>query len=690
MMSVKQTVGQDPNKITALYERLSRDDDQVGDSNSIVNQKKYLESYAEQRGYTNIQHYTDDGWSGGNFNRPAWKQLEADIEAGKIAHVIVKDMSRIGRDYLQTGFYTEVFFREHGVHFIAIANSVDSDDQNSNEFAPFLNIMNEWYLRDLSRKQRTAIRVKGESGKPTTNCAIYGYKKMPGDKYSWYIDEEAAEVVRRIFRLTIEGKGPYDIARILYDDKVETPAVYFGKQNKGVWKSKEEFPNPYNWSGYIVGQILSKPEYMGHTVNFRSHKQSYKDKNPVMNPKEEWLIFENTHEAIVDKETWELAQKLRKTPRRHDTLGEANPLTGLLFCADCGAKMTNHRSRGGTENNPYPSDFYDCSSYTLAHQKRTHACCGHYIRTKAVRELVLNTIRTVSTFAISNQEEFAEKVRSASQIKQKEAAKETKRKLNKDKKRIAELDNIIKKLYESFAIGRITDERFDTLLAEYEAEQKTLQASVTEAEQRVSSFEEDTVRVEQFMELAKKYTDFSELTTMMINEFIDKIIVHAPEKIDGDRVQEVEIYLKFIGHFELPAPELTEEEIKRQEFLKKERARSRERYQKLKSGERTVGVPITQTCKCCGKTFEARSTAKLFCNANCRAKYYRQEAAQERSRETTCEHCGKVFTTTRNSVKYCSDDCRYAAQIKRQGERKKALREAKHEQAPPENKQKTA
>ena len=690
MMSVKQTVGQDPNKITALYERLSRDDDQVGDSNSIVNQKKYLESYAEQRGYTNIKHYTDDGWSGGNFNRPAWKQLEADIEAGKVAHVIVKDMSRIGRDYLQTGFYTEVFFREHGVHFIAIANSVDSDDQNSNEFAPFLNIMNEWYLRDLSRKQRTAIRVKGESGKPTTNCAIYGYKKMPGDKYSWYIDEEAAEVVRRIFRLTIEGKGPYDIARILYDDKVETPAVYLGKQKKGVWKSKEEFPNPYNWSGYIVGQILSKPEYMGHTVNFRSHKQSYKDKNPVMNPKEDWMIFENTHEAIVDKETWELSQKLRKTPRRHDTLGEANPLTGLLFCADCGAKMTNHRSRGGTESSPYPSDFYDCSTYTLAHQKRTHACCGHYIRTKAVRELVLNTIRTVSTFAISNQEEFAEKVRAASQIKQKEAAKETKRKLSKDKKRIAELDNIIKKLYESFAVGRITDERFDTLLAEYEAEQKTLQASVAEAEQRVSSFEEDTVRVEQFMELARKYTDFSELTTMMINEFIDKIIVHAPEKIDGDRVQEVEIYLKFIGHFELPAPELTEEEIQRQEFLKKERARSRERYQKLKSGERTVGVPITQTCKCCGKTFEARSTAKLFCDVNCRAKYYRQEAAKERSRELTCEHCGKLFTTTRNSVKYCSDDCRYAAQIQRQGERKKALREAKHEQAPPENEQKTA
>lgn len=689
-MSVKQTVGLDSQKITALYERLSRDDDQAGDSNSIVNQKKYLESYAEQRGYTNIRHYTDDGWSGGNFDRPSWKRLVADIEAGKVAHVLVKDMSRIGRDYLQTGFYTEVMFRQHDVHFVAIANSVDSDDQNSNEFAPFLNIMNEWYLRDLSRKQKAAIRVKGESGKPTTNCAIYGYKKEPGDKYTWHIDEEAAAVVRRIFRLTIEGKGPYDIARILFEDKVETPAVYAAKQGRGVWKGKEEFPNPYNWSGYIVGQILSKPEYMGHTVNFRSHKQSYKDKNPVMNPKEDWLIFENTHEAIVDRETWELAQKLRKTPRRHDTLGEANPLTGLLFCADCGAKMMNHRSKGGTENNPYPSDFYDCSSYTLAHQKRTHACCGHYIRTRVLRELILDTIRTVSTFAISNPDEFMEKVRAASQLRQAEAAKDTRRKLNKDKKRIAELDTIIKKLYESFAIGRITDERFDSLLEEYEAEQKLLQASAADAEQRLASFQEDTVRLDQFLALAKKYTDFSELTTPMINEFIDKILVHAPEKIDGDRVQEVEIYLKFIGRFELPAPELTPEEEKRQEQLRRHRIKSRERYQQIKSGEHAVGQPFQLTCKCCGKTFESRSSAAMYCSPNCRSKFYRQEAAKQRSRELVCENCGKTFTTTRSDVKFCCDECRYAAQIKRQSARKKALQEAKQAAAQPEKEQKTA
>ena len=548
-----------------------------------------------------------------------------------------------------------------------------------NNIFEIYNISNEWYLRDLSRKQRTAIRVKGESGKPTTNCAIYGYKKKPGDKYSWYIDEEAAEVVRRIFRLTIEGKGPYDIARILYDDKVETPAVYFGKQNKGIWKSKEEFPNPYNWSGYIVGSILSKPEYMGHTVNFRSHKQSYKDKNPVMNPKEEWLIFEDTHEAIVDKETWELAQKLRKTPRRHDTLGEANPLTGLLFCADCGAKMTNHRSRGGTENNPYPSDFYDCSSYTLAHQKRTHACSGHYIRTKALRELILETVRTASTFAITNPDEFMEKVRSASQIRQAEAAKETKRKLNKDRKRITELDNIIKKLYETFAVGRISDERFDSLLAEYETEQKALVASVAEAEQRLSCFEEDTDRAEQFLSLAKKYTDFSELTTTMINEFIDKIIVHSPEKIDGDRVQEVEIYLKFIGRFDLPEPELTAEEAKRQEQLRRHRIKSRERYQKIKAGEHAVGQPFKLTCKCCGEEFESKRSNTLFCTPNCRARFYRQEAAENRSRECVCENCGSTFITTRSDTKYCSDACRTAANRRMQKERNAAKRAAKAE-----------
>jgi len=669
-MATKQTEG----KITALYERLSRDDDLTGDSNSIINQKRYLETYTAQNGYENCVHYTDDGWSGGNFERPDWKRLVADIEAGKVGCVLAKDMSRIGRDYLQTGFYTEVFFRQHGVRFIAIANNVDSADQNSSEFAPFLNIMNEWYLRDLSRKQRTAIRVKGETGKPTTNSAIYGYRKDPADKYHRLIDEEAAAIVRWIFRLTIEGFGPYEIARRLFDDKVEAPAVYAARKGLGVWKSKEEFPNPYNWSGYIVGQILSKPEYIGHTVNFRSHKVSYKDKSATPNPKEDWLIFENTHEAIIDKETWELAQKLRKTPKRIDTFGVANPLTGLLYCADCGEKMYNHRSRGDAKKNQYPSDFFDCSSYTLAHQKHAKDCYGHYITTKSLRTLLLDTIRSVSVFAISNQDEFMEKVRSASQLRQAEAAKDIRRKLNKNTKRVDNLDGIIKKLYETFAVGKLSDERFDSLLAEYEAEQQTLQTAITDAEKRLSAFAEDTDRVEQFLALARKYTDFSELTTPMINEFIDKIIVHAPEKIDGDRTQEIEIHLKFIGRFDLPAPELTKAEAKRQEQLRRHRIKSRERYQQIKAGVRTPGEPLKLVCKCCGETFESKRSNTLFCGVNCRAKFYRQEAAESKSRECVCEYCGKTFTTTRVDVKYCCEDCRYEGHLEGQRVRNAALR----------------
>ena len=613
---------QTEEKITALYERLSRDDESSGDSNSIINQKRYLESYAAEHGYTNILHFTDDGFSGGNFDRPAWKRLIADIEAGKVEHLLVKDMSRVGRDYLQTGFYTEVVFKRYGVHFVAIGNGIDSNDPASSEFAPFVNIMSEWYLRDLSRKQRTAIRVKGESGKPITSCIIYGYKKDPNDKYHWIIDEEAAAVVRRIYQLTVEGKGPYDIAGILYNDKIETPAVYQARQGRGLWKDRKDFPYPYNWSGYVVGKILSKPEYMGHTVNFRTRKVSYKDKQTIYNPQEDWLIFENTHEAIIDKDTWELAQKLRKTPRRTDTYGEASPLTGLVFCADCGAKMYNHRNKG-TKYNPFPTDCYNCSTYKLAYNKRDRACSNHHISTKSLRTLILETIRLTSAYAISNEDEFIQKVRQASEVQQTQAGKDLKRKLNKNRKRCDELDEIIRKLYESFAVGRITGERFDTLLAGYEMEQSTLRQAVQEAEASLKAFEQDTAKVESFLELARKFTDFSELTTPMINEFIDRIVVHAPDKSNGERVQEVDIYLKYIGKFETPMPELTEEELLEQERLRKSRAKERERYRRKKAGE-NVSPPYEKVCRECGKAFTAMSPKAKFCGPNCRERTYRR------------------------------------------------------------------
>ena len=662
-MSARQT----ETKITALYERLSRDDESLGDSNSIINQKRYLEGYAADHGYSNIVHYTDDGWSGGNFDRPAWKRLIADIEAGKVEHLLVKDLSRVGRDYLQTGFYTEVVFKRYGIHFVAIGNSIDSNDPSSGEFAPFVNIMSEWYLRDLSRKQRTAIRVKGESGKPTTNQAIYGYRKDPNNKYHWLVDEEAAAVVRRIYQLAIEGHGLSDIANILYRDKVESPAAYLARQGRGPWKSKENIDRPYAWSDFIVGRILSKPEYMGHTVNFRSHKESYKDKQPIFHAPEDWLIFENTHEAIVDKGTWELVQKLRGTPRRIDTLGEANPLTGLVFCADCGAKMYNQRTRG-SDTKPYPSDAYECSSYKLAGQRRTAVCSNHHISTKALRALILETIKVTSTYAISNEAEFIQKVRAASEVQQAQAAKDLKRKLNKDKRRFDELDTIIKKLYESYAVGRIGEERFDTLLAGYEQEQATLRQSIAEGESALGSFEQDTANVGHFLDLARKYTNFSELTTPMINEFVEKIVVHAPDKSTGDRMQEVDIYLKFIGKFDAPMPEPTPEEIAEQERLQKERIRSRERYRRLKAGE-NLSPPFERICEQCGKTFMSGIPNAKFCHPNCRAKFYCRQAAESRRHDCTCANCGKVFSTTRMDVKYCSDNCRVEANRRMQRER---------------------
>ena len=671
-MSARQT-----EKITALYERLSRDDESLGDSNSIINQKRYLESYAADRSYGNIVHYTDDGWSGGNFDRPAWKRLIADIEAGKVEHLLVKDLSRVGRDYLQTGFYTEVVFKRYGIHFVAIGNSIDSNDPSSGEFAPFVNIMSEWYLRDLSRKQRTAIKVKGESGKPTTNQAIYGYKKDPNDKYHWLIDEEAAAVVRRIYQLSVEGHGLSDIANILYRDKVESPAAYLARQGRGPWKSKENIDRPYAWSDFIVGRILSKPEYMGHTVNFRSHKESYKDKQPIFHAPEDWLIFEDTHEAIVDKGTWELVQKLRGTPRRIDTLGEANPLTGLVFCADCGAKMYNQRTRG-SETKPYPSDAYECSSYKLAGQRRTAVCSNHHISTKALRTLILETIKVTSAYAISNESEFIQKVRAASEVQQAQAAKDLKRKLNKDKRRFNELDTIIKKLYESYAVGRIGEERFDTLLAGYEQEQTALRQSITESEAALDSFEQDTANVEHFLDLARKYTNFSELTTPMINEFVEKIVVHAPDKSTGDRVQEVDIYLKFIGKFDAPMPEPTPEEIAEQERLQKERIRSRERYRRLKAGE-NLSPPFERICEQCGKTFMAGIPNAKFCHPNCRAKFYCRQAAESRRRDCTCANCGEVFSTTRMDVKYCSDTCRTEANRIMQKQRNAKKRDMSNE-----------
>ena len=543
-MSVKQT----ESKITALYERLSRDDDNAGDSNSIVNQKKYLESYAQQRGYTNCRHYTDDGWSGGNFERPAWKQLVADIEAGKVAHVIVKDMSRAGRDYLQTGFYTEVFFREKGVHFVAISNGVDSDINTSSEFAPFLNIMNEWYLRDCSRKIKAVLQAKGRDGKPITNNPPYGYIKDPEDK------------------------------------------------------NRCDMSKPYEWAGVSVVRMLEKPEYMGDTVNFRTKKLSYKDKVAVKNDSDEIVVFTDTHEAIIDRKTWYMVQELRKTKRRINTEGESNPFVGKIFCADCGGKMhyRNEGKRAGRKWRGLPDGSvrttpacYNCGNYNNSHDQSGKVCCSHNIQAKVIDQFVLETIQYACKSVRMDERAFVESIRSASEIREQSEAKKLKAALKHQEKRYAELDILLKKVYEDNALGRLPDKRYEMLSAGYEKEQAELEQSIKTCRQQLTQYDEDTDRTEEFLALVHKYTDITELTPVIINEFVDKILVHKAEKINGERVMEIEIYLNFIGKVELPAQELTEEELAEI----KEKQRLRERNAMYQRRRRAKFMPKTKAIR---------------------------------------------------------------------------------------------
>ena len=564
------------NLITALYERLSRDDDLDGESNSIVNQKRYLQNYADEHGFTNCKHYTDDGWSGGNFDRPGWKNLITDVEAGKVGVILAKDMSRIGRNYLETGFYTEVVFRKHNVRFIAIANGVDNNQPETGEFVPFLNIMNEWYLKDQSKKITAAYQLRGKSGLPTNNNCLYGYRKDPNVKHHWLVDEEAAAIVRRIYQMACEGHGPYEIARILTKEKVDSPGYYFTKHAYGLRRDYTKEAHAHDWNGETVSRILDHQEYMGHTVNFRSSKRYYKDTRHA-NPPEKLLIFENTHEPIVTKETWELAQCALKSKKRTDTLGVANPLTGLLYCADCGQRLYNHRRGPQNAQGVFQSDSYNCSTYMLSRKRETMECSSHHVSTKALRALILKTIQTVSRYALSNEMEFARKVREASALQQAQEVKEAKARIRKAQKRCKELDVLIQKLYESYALNKITEKRFDDFLAAYEQEQAELKAVLETDTGELQAYEADSDHIASFLKLARKYRDTDELTTPMIYAYIEKIIVHAPEKINGERHMQLDIYLKFIGNFQVPQTEPTAEEIAAEEKRRQQRAKNREK-----------------------------------------------------------------------------------------------------------------
>lgn len=548
MNRTRQTTDKSKNRITALYERLSRDDELAGDSNSIVSQKKMLEDYAKSNGYTDLVHFTDDGYSGGNFDRPGWKEMLRQIEDGSIGAVIVKDMSRVGRDYLQVGFYTEVFFREKGVHFVAISNGVDSDINTSSEFAPFLNIMNEWYLRDCSRKIKAVLQEKGRDGKPITNNPPYGYIKDPEDK------------------------------------------------------NRCDMSKPYEWAGVSVVRMLEKPEYMGDTVNFRTKKLSYKDKTAVKNDSDEIVVFTDTHEAIIDRKTWYMVQELRKTKRRINTEGESNPFVGKIFCADCGGKMhyRNEGKRAGRNWRGLPDGSvrttpacYNCGNYNNSHDQSEKVCCSHNIQAKVIDQLVLETIQYACKSVRMDERAFVESIRSASEIREQSEAKKLKAALKHQEKRYAELDILLKKVYEDNALGRLPDKRYEMLSAGYEKEQAELEQSIKACREQLTQYDEDTDRTEEFLALVHKYTDITELTPVIINEFVDKILVHKAEKTDGERVMEIEIYLNFIGKVELPAQELTEEELAEI----KEKQRLRERNAMYQRRRRAKFMPKTKAIR---------------------------------------------------------------------------------------------
>ena len=545
--------------ITALYERLSRDDDQIGDSNSIITQKRLLESYAQQHGFSNCQHYTDDGISGSTFARPSWERMIADIEAGKVSAVIVKDMSRVGRNYLQTGYYTEVFFPQNHVRFIAISNGIDSNEKGSEDIAPFLNVMNEWYIRDTSRKIRQAAQVRANAGLPLTTNVPYGYKKSPEDKHKWIVDEEAAAVVKRIFCMAMQGKGLWIIAKTLQEEKVERPSYYMNTRGYNLYAT--DLGRPYDWADKTIADILGRPEYIGHTVNRRTYTESYKDKHLHRNDPSDWQVIENTHEAIIDKETFDAVQAIRQTRRRVDTIGESNVLTGLVYCADCGAKMYNHRGRmkhGRTGANGTPAqNSYECSTYRLTRKHEDVHCFSHYISNASLRSLILDAIRETASHAISDPNAFMQRVLEQSQIKRVEEAKELKRKVKKAEKRIAELDTFMQRLFEEYALGRLPQDRYDAMVGGYEKEKSELKSLLLQEQQTLDSFSEDTKRAENFLALAKRYVDFPELTDEMILAFVDKIIVHAPDRSTGERIQAVEIFLKYIGKVNLPNPPMT-------------------------------------------------------------------------------------------------------------------------------------
>ena len=576
---------QEKEKITALYERLSHDDERAGESVSIENQKRLLEDYAEKMGFTNIRHFTDDGVRGTTFKRPGLDAMLDEIRAGNVATVIIKDQSRIGRDVVEVGLLKRTF-DEYNVRFIAASDNLDTAN-GFDIMSIFRDVINEWYVADTSRKIKTVFKSRMEKGLRCSGSICYGYLASKEDKGEWIIDKEAAPVVKRIFQSVLAGESIAAIGRALRAEQIPIPSEHWKRIGAPVRTAG--YADPYAWSATTIGYILSRPEYMGRKVLGKTVCENYKTKSTRKTTAEEQYIFEGAIPAIIDEETWHNVQRLRETKRRAPkTQNAPNRLTGLLYCAECGAKLTH---RHHLVQGKWWDDAFICGNY----RQLTRDCTMHYIPTQKLEAAILSTIQRVSWYVRNNEAEFIDRVREASDLRQEEAVKDSKTQLAKAKRRHKELDGLVKKLYEANATGKLPDKHFTRLLAEYDEEQAALEASMTEWQEQIENWNADKLKTEKFIELVKRYTDFSELTTPMLNEFIEKVVVHEATGGRGNsRRQRLDIYLNFIGAFEVPAHIVTpmeeEAERRRQEEQAAKEARSRElkkvRYEKQKQEKR--------------------------------------------------------------------------------------------------------
>ena len=527
------------NRITALYCRLSQDDGREGESNSIVNQKALLNDFARKNRFKNLQFFVDDGYSGTNFDRPDFRRMEQMIENGEIGTVIVKDMSRLGRNFLQVGLYTDMLFPDNDVRFIAINDGVDSAVQTDFDMTPIRNFFNELFARDTAKKIRVTLKMKGESGKPLCSKPPYGYVKSAENKDVWEIDEVAAEVVRKIFKLCIGGYGPAQIAKTMKEENILTPAAYVAEKAGKPYKG-----NPYKWDHATIGRILERLEYLGHTVNFRTTNKSPKSSKRVNNPVEKQMVFLNTHPAIIDENSYEIVQKIRENKRRPTATGKVSIFSGKVFCADCGSKLYYCTTNYFDES----QDFFTCSKY----RSNTGSCTVHYIRQQTLMNLVFRHIKSMLSYVQQFEESFVrEEIEKADRVRERSIAN-AKKEIVSLKQRDQTLDLIFKRTYEDMATGRITDAKFDLLSSEYEKEQAEVKHRIAELEDMIENGEEELKDLKQFLANVRKYTDPEELTAEMLNDLVDKILVHAPDKSSGHRKQKIEIYYNAVGIINLP------------------------------------------------------------------------------------------------------------------------------------------